>query len=326
MRYVIGVDGSSNGTTAVLVDSTGNLLGAGVSGASVERELGDSERFRRSLSDAIGAAINMADLENARIAAACVSMPGIADEMALLLAPCIPADLISVGIYAQVQLNTISLGSPGVVVMADDTVEAYGVNCFHESITVGGWKRPGGDDGSSIAIAHRAISACSREIDGVGAPTLILPMLLRHMEVLDLRHFLDRCTDGRLTASDVAAVNEIVNSAAAQGDAAARTLLRDAGKDLGSLAASLLNRLQMQGTMPAVGTVGSVFRSGRLVLKSFRETVHKAAPHCKIVGQQAPVCVGAAISALEEIGVEMQETMVNTMRASLPRLSAVRVP
>jgi N-acetylglucosamine kinase-like BadF-type ATPase len=209
--------------------------------------------------------------------------------------------------------------------MADDSVEAYGVNCHHDSITVGGWHRPGGDDGSAIAIAHKAVNACCREMDGVGASTQILPMLLRHLEVLDLRHFLDRCKDGMLSLADIAAVNEIVNSAAVQGDAIARALLRDAGKDLGSLAASLLNRLKMESTMPAVGTVGSVFRSGRLVLKSFRETVHKAVPHCKIVGQQAPVCVGAAISALEEIGVEMQENMVNAMRASLPRLSAVRV-
>jgi N-acetylglucosamine kinase-like BadF-type ATPase len=324
MRYVIGVDGSSNGTTAVLVDSRGNLLGAGVSGTTFERDFSDPSRFQRGLSDAILGALTMAEMENARISAACVNLPLYHDRLKGVLAACVRADLISLGIHSHVALNTISLGAAGVVVLADDNVEAYGINCRHEGLTAGGWNRPGGDDGSGRWIANRAISICCDASDGIGPQTLLLPMLLRHLELQELRDLVRKSQTG-LSPADEIAINDMVNAAAAQGDASARRLLREAGKHLGGVATALIDRLQMQACMPVVGTVGSVFRAGRLVLKSFRETVHKSVPHCKIIGQQAPACVGAAISALEDIGVEMQDAMVNTMRAGLPGLTALRV-
>src|SRR5690348_11120923 len=72
MRYVLGVDGGQTSTTAVIADETGCLLGIGHGGpANHIHEPGGVERIRRSLSDAIRGAVTMADLENARIAAAC---------------------------------------------------------------------------------------------------------------------------------------------------------------------------------------------------------------------------------------------------------------
>ena len=80
MRYVIGVDGGQTSTTAVIADECGNLLGSGNGGpASALHETGGVERLRHSVSEAIRAAISSADLQNARIAAACFGMSGDAE-------------------------------------------------------------------------------------------------------------------------------------------------------------------------------------------------------------------------------------------------------
>jgi len=320
MRYVIGVNGGSTATTAVLADATGNLLGFGQSAsASFDRDLAGAERVRKSLGDAVSAAIAMADLQNARISAACINMPGDPDELEFVCAPVIPVDHFSVGIYSHIALNTVSLGAPGVVVVADLGAEGYGVNARHETASVGGWGQPQGDEGSSYWIALRALNACCRALDGTGPSTQVLPLLLQHLEADSLRHVFQRIHREAISHGETIAILDVVGAAAVKGDATARRILHDAGKELGTAAVSLLKRLDMSDDPAIVGTVGSVFRTGRLVLRAFRETVLKSTPSCRIIGPQAPSCVGAAISALEEIGVEIDEDTVCTIVNSLPR-------
>jgi N-acetylglucosamine kinase len=266
----------------------------------------------------------MADLENARISAACISMAGDPEELEGLCAPVVPTDNLMVGAHSQVALNTISLGSPGVVVMADAGVEAYGENNRRESASVGGWGQPQGDEGSAYWIGLRAINACCRAADGVGPQTQLLPAILQHLELDGLKHLMRRINSGSMNRLEIAALLELVSLSAAQGDAVAKKLLRDAGRELGLLASSLLQTLDMQKESGAVGTIGCVFRAGRLVLRTFREVVQASAPHCRIVGPQAPICVGAAIEALEDIGVEIQEDTVACLLNTLPRLNGMR--
>lgn len=319
MRYVIGVDGGPTGTTAVIVDNCGNLLGVGLGGAaSLDRDSTGAERLRRPLIEAITGAILMADLENARISAACISMSGDRDELECVLAPIVPADQISVGIHSHVALNTISLGAPGVVVLADISAEAYGVNGRHQSATTGGWGQVQGDDGSSYWLALRALNACCRAKDGVGANTQILPLLLQHFEADNLAHVFRRIHAGDMPRHEMVAMMDVIGGAAAQGDAIAKRLLREAGKELGMAACAILSQLEMTGDTVVVGTVGTVFRAGRLVLRAFREVVQSTAPHCRIIGPQAPICVGAAIEALIGLGVEFHEKTISSISKSLP--------
>lgn len=327
MRYVIGVDGGPAGTSAVLVDACGNLLGAGQGGSVVfERDEAGAQRMRRALGDAIVGAISMADLENARISAACISMAGDPDELESMCAPVIPADRFTVGTVCHIALNTVSLGAPGVVVIADIGAEAFGINSLHQSAKVGGWGQAQGDEGSAYWIGLRALNACCRARDNTGPQTQILPLLLQLLEADSLEHIHRRINSGGMTRAEVAALIEIVSLAAAQGDATAKRLLREAGKELGQMVAALLPKLsmEMENEPVTIGTVGGVFRAGRLVLRTFREVVQTTAPQCRIIGPQAPNCVGAAIAAMEDIGIEIHSDTVTSILNTLPRMSSVR--
>ena len=321
MRYVIGVDAGPAGTTAVLVDASGHLLGAGQGGSAVlERDEAGAQRVRRALGDAIVGAISMADLENARISAACIRMVGDPEELECMCAPVVPADHFTVGSLSRIALKTVSLGAPGVVVVSDIDAEAYGVNRDNESAAAGGWGQAQGDEGSAYWIALRALNACCRDRDNTGPPTQILPLLLQHLEADSLQHIHRRINSGTMVRTDIAALIEVVSHAAAQGDATAKRLLREAGKELGLMAVALMSRLKMADDAVTVGTVGGVFRAGRLVLRTFREVVQTRAPRCKIIGPQAPNCVGAAIAAMEDIGIEIHAEMVSSLLDTLPRI------
>jgi len=325
MRYVIGVDAGPGGTTAVLADAYGHLLGAGQGGSAVlERDEAGAQRVRRALGDAIVGAISMADLENARISAACISMAGDPEELECMCAPVVPADHFTVGSLSHIALNTVSLGAPGVVVIADTGAEVYGVNREHESAAAGGWGQTQGDEGSAYWIALRALNACSKEKDGTGPSTQILPLLLQHLEADNLQHIHRRINAGKMSRSEIAALIEIVSLAAAQGDATAKRLLREAGRELGMIVAALIPRLNMAHDAVTVGTVGGVFRAGRLVLRTFREVVQARAPRCNIIGPQAPNCVGAAIAAMEDIGIEIHDGMVSSIIDTLPRIQSTK--
>jgi N-acetylglucosamine kinase-like BadF-type ATPase len=325
MRYVLGVDGGQTATTAIVADETGCLLGMGMGGPAHNlQEPGGIARAQKSLGDAITGAVRMADLQNARIAACCLGARSDREQIEVVCTPIVPtADLIFVP-DTRIALYSVTLGRPGVVVVAGVSAGAYGVNARGEHASCGGWGSLLGDEGSGYWIAMRALNACCRAHDGIDAPTSLLPLVLKHLDVADLPHMQRLLSSERLRSADVAGLSEVVSRAAAQGDKTARRILREAGKELALGAQSVLRRLNMEGETVTVGTVGGVFRAGRTVLRTFREMVLQTAPNARIAPARVPPAVGAALIALEAIGIPACEDLLTNLEAALPRLQTVK--
>jgi glucosamine kinase len=325
MRYVIGVDGGQTSTTAVIADETGCLLGIGHGGpANHIHEPGGVERVQRSLTDAIRNAVTMADLQNARIAAACLGMTGGSEQMENVCAPVVPADRLIFGHDTRIALYSVTFGRPGVVIIAGTGAAAYGVNKLGKQAWSGGWGYLLGDEGSGYWIAVRALNACCRSVDGLNPPTQLLPLLLRHLELEDLQQVHTRIYSGRMARPDLAALSEIVSLASAQGDAMARQILREAGKELALAVNAVIQKLSLEAEPVTVGMVGGVFRAGRAVLRPFRERVKQVAPQATITPACVPAAVGAALMALEDIGIPIHDELLSNVRDALPRLGTVK--
>jgi len=326
MRYVLGVESGQTSTTAVILDETGILLGIGQSGnAFPAGAVGDqgSERLRRSVLEAIQTAVVMADLQNARIAAAFLSLTTDTDTARNSLAAAVPAEQLFFGDAARSAFYAVTFGRPGAVVIAGTRAAAYGVSRDGKQARSGGWGMPTGDAGSSQWIALHGVAACCRSADGIEAPTQMLPLLLKHFAAADLRRVRDRLTLPEIY-SDLPALAEIVHLAAAQGDAAARRILREAGKELAFSLLAVLKSLGLQNESVTVGAVGEVFLAGRAVLRSFREQVRKSAPDAVIAARHLPYAVGAGLIGLEEIGVELDDPLCRNVGLGLTRLTAAR--
>ncbi len=325
MRYVLGVDGGQTSTTAVIADETGCLLGIGHGGpANHIHEPGGVERVQRSVTESIRGAVAMADLDNARIAAACLGMTGGSKAMEEICAPVVPAETLIFGMDTQIALYSVTFGRSGAVVIAGTGAAAFGRNASGAEAAAGGWGYLLGDEGSGYWIAMRALNACCRAQDGIAPPTQLLPLFLQHLETPDLKHIHKRIYSGKMARPDIAALSEVVGRAAAQGDAPARRILREAGKELALTVNSVLLKLQMEREPVVVGTVGGVFRAGRLVLRTFREVVKRVAPEATILPSRVPASVGAVLMALEELNVCVDDRLLRKVEMSLPRLGTVK--
>jgi N-acetylglucosamine kinase-like BadF-type ATPase len=322
MRYVLGVDGGRSGATAVVADAEGCLLGVG-SGAPAAHgfDVWDEERAQRWVADAVRGAVAMADLENARIAAACVGGSAGEDFLRAVSDSIVPSEEIALSRRGLLSLYTVTLGGPGLVVRAGTGAAAFGRNALGEVAETGGWCGPQGDEGSGYWIALRALSACCRANDGIGPETQLKAAILQNLELPDLRHLHRKIQSGAITRRDVAMLAEIVGRSAAQGDVVAGRILRDAGKELAAGATAILSHLNMESGPVTVGAVGGVFRAGRLLLRPFREGVLRVAPRATIVSARIPSAVAAVLLALEHIGIAPSEPILARMQATLSRVS-----
>jgi N-acetylglucosamine kinase-like BadF-type ATPase len=266
----------------------------------------------------------MADLENARITAACLGMTGGTTAMEAICTPVIPAEHFLFGQDTRIALYSVTFGRPGVAVIGGTGSAALGLNNDGQSVSAGGWGYLMGDEGSGYWIALHGLNACCRALDGMSPPTQILPLLLQQMQASDISQVHRQIYSGRMGRPDIAALSEVVGRAAGCGDTVARRILHNAGKELAQLVTSCIRRLHMEDEEVVVGTVGGVFRAGRLVLRSFREVVGRTAPKAIVTAPQVPAAVGAVLMALEDIGIEPGEAVLENVRKSLVKLGPVK--
>jgi N-acetylglucosamine kinase-like BadF-type ATPase len=322
MRYVVGLDGGRGGATAVVADAEGCLLGVGNGGASTPGiDTCDERRMLRWVAEAVRGAIAAADLENARIAAACIGGSCGEEFLRAVSDSVVPSDEIVVGGRGLLGLYAVTLGGPGAVMRAGVGSAAFGRNAQDETAETGGWYGPQGDEGGGYWIALRALSACCRARDGIGPDSQLTAAILQHLEITDLKQLHRKIHSGAMTLRDVAMLSETVGRVAAQGDVVAGRILRDAGKELAAGVAAVLARLNMENEAVTVGAIGGVFRAGRLLLRPFREGVLRAAPHATILPARIPVAVAAVLHALEQIGVPPSASILARIQATLPRVS-----
>ena len=326
MRYVLGVDGGQTSTLAVIADEKGQLLGVGHGGpANHLHEVGGIERVRTSLSNAIKNALLMAELNHVRLSAACLGMTGGGEEMNEVCTPVVPADQIIFGPDTHIALYSVTFGLPGVVVISGTGSSAYGLTQSGRHASAGGWGYQLGDEGSGYWIAMRALNVCCRAADGVIPNTThLLNMILQRLEVDNLNNIHNMIYSGKLIRPDIASLSESVGFAALQGDSAAIRILREAGRELAAIVNAVVMRLELQNEPITIGTVGGVFRSGRLALRSFRESIKKIAPNSVIIGPRVPSAVGAALIALEGIGVKTDNNMIANLQFSIQHMEAMK--
>ncbi|HEX8091711.1 MAG TPA: ATPase, partial [Blastocatellia bacterium] len=90
-----------------------------------------------------------------------------------------------------------------------------------------------------------------------------------------------------------ASLAELVADAARDGEGVAREILTGAGRELGELVLSVVKRLGLQARSFRVACVGSVFKSGELILAPLREAVLREAHDAEIGPPLYPPAIGA---------------------------------
>src|SRR5579862_8230666 len=99
MRLYLGVDGGQSGTTAMIGDEHGYVIGAGSGGPCNHATAEEGRRkLERAVGDSVAEALAEAGLEprDARFAAACFGMSGGPEDKQAILREILPADIVVV--------------------------------------------------------------------------------------------------------------------------------------------------------------------------------------------------------------------------------------
>jgi N-acetylglucosamine kinase-like BadF-type ATPase len=306
MRYVLGVDGGATKTHALIAKETGQALGFGQGGASNHHVYGLSPALGE-IERAVTAALNEVALEPDKIEAGCFCLAGadLPEDHITLQQAVEGLGLARTVIIKNDTMAALRAGltrSWGVVVICGTGFNAAGRAPDGREIRLPGLGFISGDWGGGSALSEEIIRAVMRAWDGRGKPTV----LKLHREEITYRDLLD--------------LVPLLFEAAWAGDEVARELVVQMGTEVGVSANALIRRLGLENEDVEVVLGGSVFKGkGPLLVDTVRYVVHKQNPAAQILPLWHDPVLGAALLALEAIGVtinrEVHERLTRTLRS-----------
>ena len=271
---LVGVDGGGTKTVALISDVEGRVLGRGVGGPSNYQAVGLAVA-RDSMNQAIRAGFADAKIEPCLPRVICLGLSGV-DR---------PQDYDAIRAWAAEQMP----GTPAVIVndamlvLAAGTPESWGIAMISGTGSIvygrsqdgrttraGGWGYLLGDEGSGYAIGLAALRAVARADDGRAPATSLTHSVLAHWSVTAPQKLISHIYLEHVPTQDIAALVASVEVAAAEGDAVAQSILREAGHELALAASAVVRRLGMQGPVPCA-QAGSVIVKGNYIGQMFME-------------------------------------------------------
>jgi N-acetylglucosamine kinase len=282
MKLFLGVDGGQSGTTALIGDESGRILGQGSAGPSNHAAAGEGRaKLERAVRGSLAEACRNAGLDPGavRFAVACFGMSGGPEDKREILAAILRADQLVVTTDAVTALAGATATGQGIVAIAGTGSIAFGRNAAGRVARAGGWGYVFGDEGGAFDIARQAARAVLRAEEGWGPPTSLRDALLEATGSASANEMLHRFYGDMWPRPRVATLAPLVDRAAAGGDPVALRIMDGAAIQLAMLAGAVRGQLWQPGDPVEVAYVGGVFRSD-LLREKFRLLVEME-PGCR---------------------------------------------
>ena len=279
-KLVVGVDGGGTRTRAAILDGN-RVLGEGTSGPSNPLRVGvanGAAAIRDAIDKACAAAlVQRDDIVAAGIGLAGVRRKDIRTRMHEVLVETLGIENIELLPDADMALYGATDGAPGVVVISGTGSVSCGVNRQGKRVYAGGWGPVAGDEGSGSWIARRALQAVAHAADERGPKTTLAAAACNYFQVNAPEDLSTAIYAPTMTNDRIAGFSKYVIEAARAGDTVGRSILTEAGRELGKTAVSVIRKLRMEGERFQVSFVGGVFSAGELVIAPLREEIARVA-------------------------------------------------
>jgi N-acetylglucosamine kinase-like BadF-type ATPase len=317
--YVVGVDGGTTKTIALVADREGRIVGAARGGNSNWTGT-DVTVPMRVVADTVREALQAAEVQPGDVRVGVFGLAG-ADwpedyerrEAALTRAGI--AQRVIVQNDAIVGWRAGTRRRYGVVIAAgtgsNTCVVAPGGEtwCYGYFVLYGG----GGD------VAREAIHAVLRAEDGRGQPTQLTPWVLQTLGFPTPEQLLRGMVAGRIERTALLALCPLVFRAAHAGDPVAADILVKQGEALAEYATALIRRYEMQTETFDLVLAGSVFKGeGPLLIDTIAQAVHRVAPRVRIVRAALEPAVGALLLAYDALDVPVTDAMRQRLVETTP--------
>lgn len=302
---VLGLDGGGTKTHAVVVDERGTVLGFGTSGPSNWESVGIGGAHE-AVAAAVDAALGAARLRRGTVTAAAYALAGYdwpSDDarMERVLAGLPARDNRVVVNDAVAALRAGIDGGPGIASVAGTGASTCGRNRRGEVCRT--FAASWGEGSGAHGIVRAALHALAREHHATIAPTALTPAILETAGYESTAALFEAITRRGLDGG-LAHLAPVVLDVAAGGDQAAVAIVADAGRQHGRDVVGVARRLHMVDDTFAVVRAGGVHGAGSLAFDgAFSSEVSSALPCVVFTTLERPPVVGAALLALEAVGV-----------------------
>ncbi len=320
-EYYLGIDGGGTKTRAVLIDSAGLVLGAGLSG-SANRNHYAAEQARRNLREAVLSALRGLP-EGTRPAAVFCGMSGVSTDTDRQEVLDLVSGIPEIGPEARVAADNDAVagltgglaGRPGLVLIAGTGSACLGVDGYGAKRWCGGWGALADDAGSAPWVGLRAIQTAVRAEDGRAEPTALLKIVLDYLGLTELRQLIHRIHNQGFERAEMGGLAPAVAAAAQSGDAAAGAILNEAAAELSGLASVVAG--QIFGLAPCeMILVGGLARSGPPFQTLLMDRLHRDVPQLRVVEPVLTPVQGAVLEALRLGGKPWTEQIFNGLAVS----------
>ncbi len=317
--YVVGVDGGTTKTIALVADDQGHILSAARGGGS-NWSGADVEIPMSTVVATVQEALQKAGLGGADIALASFCLAG-ADW---------PEDhvrrhdyLLAAGIAQRVVVKNDSFGGLragtsqpyGVVIAAGTGLNAAAIAPDGREWAFGYYE----DGGGAAEVAFEAMRAALRQDDGRGKPTALTAAVLTRLGYPTAEAMLRARVANEIERGRIYSLCPLVFAAAEAGDEVAAEILVQEGRRLAEYATALIRRFDMQRLEFDVVLAGSVFKGeGPLLVDTITQGIHQVAPHARIVRARFEPAVGAVLLAYDALGMAVSEAMYGNLAQTMP--------
>jgi N-acetylglucosamine kinase-like BadF-type ATPase len=262
-KFFLGVDGGQSGTSALIGDDTGQVVGEGHAGPCNHVSTAESPaRFREAIGGAVRAAAQAAGVAaEIHFAGACLGLSGGTAGKEALAREAVSAGKYRIENDAVIALAGATAGEPGIVAIAGTGSIAFGRNAAGRIARAGGWGYVFGDEGGAFDMVRQAMRAALRQEEGWGPATTLREALLTATGAPDMNTLLHWCYTPEFPKTRIASFAKLVDEAARDGDAIAREILQTSAKGLAGLVAAVRRRLFHRGDAPRISYIGGAFHS-----------------------------------------------------------------
>jgi len=321
-KLFLGIDGGQTVTKCVLADTSGQILGLGVGGASVHiKDEATQRQVRKALHTALSQALKAAGISiHSPIESAFMGFSGVSGPRASgacnycqALRERFSVRFLMIDHDARIALAGAIPDSVGVIAIAGTGSIAFGMDAKQRSARAGGWGYLLGDPGSAYEIGRRGLKAVGDAYDGLGPRTLLTPSILEVLGLEDECGITDAVYRDGQPKLRIASIATVVATAAQKGDAVARKILEEGGKRLGAMACAVARKLQIPERSLKFSAVGGVFQAGAQLWNPYRRFVLSRYPLAMAAPPAFPPVIGALILAYTRCNIRLSSRRLDNL-------------
>ncbi len=329
MTIVIGVDGGSSKTHALVMDGTGKALGFGEAGCGNHQLRGLKAAVGEVEKAVTGALTGLDDFAlPVDDASFCLAGADLDEDYVMLQQAMEGLDL---ALKVEVRNDTMAVmrsgltRSWGVCVICGAGFNAAGRSMDGREQILPALGAISGDWGGGFSLSEEMIRLIMRAWDGRGKPTLLTGMVLNSLKLNSEEELLRGLYHGKIPYRKRLGLVPLIFEAAEAGDEPARELIKQMAEEVALTANTFIRRCELEETDVEVVLGGSVLKGkGSLLIDTISDSVHAKYPRAQIIRPRYEPVVGAALLALESLGIKVDQDVYTRLEKTLPEKLKIR--